>query len=222
MLLTSQHHPTSMSTGCTPPSSPATTMASTNSSPAITPMYGRLSNLSIRQQQPSTAIYHQHHHHHHQQQQAPPLPSPTGIPYPAKTNSISDIDAMLTINEDSAYDSFPLMENHQALSGELLMDYREQNHSPSAASATSVPSNSNQLTNTNHTTSTNALRASLPPRNLHSVATARVIQQQATAAKIRPIIQQYLQSKDPVAMGEKTVIIMSSKVAQKSYGTEKR
>jgi hypothetical protein len=129
---------------------------------------------------------------------------------------------MLTINENSAYDSFPLMENHQAISGELLMDYQEQNPSPSVANPTPVPSNNNQLTNPHHATPTNALRGSLPPRNLHSVATARVIQQQATAAKLRPIIQQYLQSKDPMAMGEKTVIIMSSKVAQKSYGTEKR
>ncbi|KAI8089643.1 uncharacterized protein BX664DRAFT_263008 [Halteromyces radiatus] len=117
------------------------------------------------------------------------------------------------------------------MSTELVFDYRRQH--PSAPSSTSSSSsssttttqslsvgnnNSNAVTNT--TTST-ALR-SLPPRNLHAVATARVIQQQVTAAKIRPIIQLYLQSKDPSAIGEKTVIIMSSKVAQKSYGTEKR
>lgn len=44
----------------------------------------------------------------------------------------------------------------------------------------------------------------------------------ANAARLRPIINSYLQSPDPAAAGEKMVIIMTSKVAQKSYGTEKR
>ncbi|CAG8795244.1 3617_t:CDS:2, partial [Racocetra fulgida] len=37
-----------------------------------------------------------------------------------------------------------------------------------------------------------------------------------------PVIQQYLNSTNPAAMGEKTVMVLTSKVAQKSYGTEKR
>jgi hypothetical protein len=44
-----------------------------------------------------------------------------------------------------------------------------------------------------------------------------------TAVNImRPIIQQYLNSSNPAALGEKTVMVLTSKVAQKSYGTEKR
>ncbi|CAG8517487.1 11010_t:CDS:2 [Dentiscutata erythropus] len=39
---------------------------------------------------------------------------------------------------------------------------------------------------------------------------------------MRPVIQQYLNSTNPAAMGEKTVMVLTSKVAQKSYGTEKR
>lgn len=53
-------------------------------------------------------------------------------------------------------------------------------------------------------------------------ASARMLHNNANAARLRPIINSYLQSPDPAAAGEKMVIIMTSKVAQKSYGTEKR
>lgn len=39
---------------------------------------------------------------------------------------------------------------------------------------------------------------------------------------IRPYLDQYVRSGNRLAFGERTVIVMSSKVAQKSYGTEKR
>jgi recombining binding protein suppressor of hairless len=39
---------------------------------------------------------------------------------------------------------------------------------------------------------------------------------------IRPYLEQYVRSPNRLAFGERTVIVMSSKVAQKSYGTEKR
>ncbi|KAI8887458.1 LAG1-DNAbind-domain-containing protein [Backusella circina FSU 941] len=51
---------------------------------------------------------------------------------------------------------------------------------------------------------------------------SRMMQGAADAAKIKPAIQAYLRTSDPVAAGERTVIIMTSKVAQKSYGTERR
>ena len=38
----------------------------------------------------------------------------------------------------------------------------------------------------------------------------------------RPYIDQYGRTPNRLAFGERTVIVMSSKVAQKSYGTEKR
>lgn len=54
------------------------------------------------------------------------------------------------------------------------------------------------------------------------LVTERIMQSAATTAKLRPFIQSYLQMPDPMAAGEKTVMVLTSKVAQKSYGTEKR
>ncbi|CAE6439666.1 unnamed protein product [Rhizoctonia solani] len=39
---------------------------------------------------------------------------------------------------------------------------------------------------------------------------------------IRPYLDQYINSRNRMAMGERSIIVMSSKVAQKSYGSEKR
>ncbi|KAJ4001569.1 hypothetical protein F5050DRAFT_1331330 [Lentinula boryana] len=39
---------------------------------------------------------------------------------------------------------------------------------------------------------------------------------------IRPYLEQYVRTSNRLAFGERTVIVMSSRVAQKSYGTEKR
>ncbi|CAK5281614.1 unnamed protein product, partial [Mycena citricolor] len=39
---------------------------------------------------------------------------------------------------------------------------------------------------------------------------------------VRPFLEQYVRTTNRLAFGERTVIVMSSKVAQKSYGTEKR
>ncbi|KAF7306055.1 J-kappa-recombination signal binding protein [Mycena chlorophos] len=39
---------------------------------------------------------------------------------------------------------------------------------------------------------------------------------------IRPYLEQYIRTTNRLAFGERTLIVMSSKVAQKSYGTEKR
>jgi hypothetical protein len=39
---------------------------------------------------------------------------------------------------------------------------------------------------------------------------------------MRPFLDQYVRTPNRLAFGEKTIIVMSSKVAQKSYGTEKR
>ncbi|ORX62561.1 LAG1-DNAbind-domain-containing protein [Hesseltinella vesiculosa] len=144
--------PPPLSTGGTPPSSPAT-LPSTTSSPGISPMYGRMNNLTIRQT----------------------------LPYSTAKPETIDISA-----------------------------YEQLDFQPSPSPTSPLP------------VSGHPMRSAMPPRNLHAVATARVMQQQATAAKIRPVIQRYLHANDPMAMGEKTVIIMSSKVAQKSYGTEKR
>jgi LAG1, DNA binding len=38
----------------------------------------------------------------------------------------------------------------------------------------------------------------------------------------RPILQRYLETRNRIGFGERTVIVMASKVAQKSYGQERR
>jgi hypothetical protein len=43
-----------------------------------------------------------------------------------------------------------------------------------------------------------------------------------TITPTRPYIDMYVRTPNRLALGERTVIVMSSKVAQKSYGTEKR
>lgn len=55
-----------------------------------------------------------------------------------------------------------------------------------------------------------------------SLVTARMLQGANTASVLKPHIQQYLMSNNPAGSGERTVMILTSKVAQKSYGTEKR
>lgn len=50
------------------------------------------------------------------------------------------------------------------------------------------------------------------------VMNARLLQNAVNAAKMRSIIRDYLSG----IGDEKTVVILTSKVAQKSYGTEKR
>jgi hypothetical protein len=50
------------------------------------------------------------------------------------------------------------------------------------------------------------------------VMNARFLQNAVNAAKMRPIIRDYLSG----IGDERTVVILTSKVAQKSYGTEKR
>ncbi|KAF7726651.1 hypothetical protein EC973_008524 [Apophysomyces ossiformis] len=117
-----------------PPISPSASCASADSSPAITPMYTAIYNLSIRS---------------------------------------GEIDRTGTYVPD---------ENHAR---HLGMDFH---------------------------------RASLKA----TAASARVRQNAALATKMKPWIQKYLQAPDPMSFGERIVIIMTSKVAQKSYGTEKR
>lgn len=53
--------------------------------------------------------------------------------------------------------------------------------------------------------------------NSNSLVTARMLQ---TAGELQPHLQQYLLNQNK--QGERTVTILTSKVAQKSYGTEKR
>lgn len=56
-------------------------------------------------------------------------------------------------------------------------------------------------------------------RNIQAgVMNARLLQHAVNAAKMKPMIRHYLSGGGE----EKTVVILTSKVAQKSYGTEKR
>ncbi|KAL9547626.1 hypothetical protein MBANPS3_006073 [Mucor bainieri] len=60
------------------------------------------------------------------------------------------------------------------------------------------------------------------PSRISSSVSSRMMQGMVNAVKMKPAIQAYLHADDPIEAGERTVIIMTSKVAQKSYGTEKR
>ncbi|KAI8583097.1 hypothetical protein K450DRAFT_224205 [Umbelopsis ramanniana AG] len=60
-----------------------------------------------------------------------------------------------------------------------------------------------------------------PLKSKNGIVSARLLQS-ANVALLRPLIRHYLQSPNPAASGERTVVILTSKVAQKSYGTEKR
>ncbi|KAI8344328.1 hypothetical protein BC941DRAFT_497633 [Chlamydoabsidia padenii] len=56
----------------------------------------------------------------------------------------------------------------------------------------------------------------------NSLVSARIVQGAISAAQLKPLIQQYLLSDDPSSYGEHSVTLLTSRVAQKSYGTEKR
>ncbi|KAI8078675.1 uncharacterized protein BX664DRAFT_342467 [Halteromyces radiatus] len=57
-------------------------------------------------------------------------------------------------------------------------------------------------------------------RAKNSLVSARIVQGANSATQLKPLIQRYLLSND--SCGEHSVTILTSKVAQKSYGTEKR
>lgn len=63
---------------------------------------------------------------------------------------------------------------------------------------------------------------SATPSRISASVSSRMMQGMVNAVKMKPAIQAYLHADDPIEAGERTVIIMTSKVAQKSYGTEKR
>lgn len=77
--------------------------------------------------------------------------------------------------------------------------------------------NHNLLNSTNNTSTTNK----------SGIISARILQGETTASSLKPLIQDYLIRRDnqdrslPVT-GERTVMVLTSRVAQKSYGTEKR
>lgn len=65
-------------------------------------------------------------------------------------------------------------------------------------------------------------RLSAERRAKNSLVSARIVQGANSAQQLKPLIQQYLLSNDPSALGEHSVTLLTGKVAQKSYGTEKR
>jgi hypothetical protein len=65
-------------------------------------------------------------------------------------------------------------------------------------------------------------RISAERRAKNSLVSARIVQGANSAQQLKPLIQQYLLSNDPSALGEHSVTLLTGKVAQKSYGTEKR
>jgi hypothetical protein len=85
---------------------------------------------------------------------------------------------------------------------------------------TQEPWDVNNTTNTNNNNN-NVIN------NKSGLISARILQGENTASSLKPLIQDYLIRRDhqdrslPVT-GERTVMVLTSRVAQKSYGTEKR
>lgn len=117
--------------------------------------------------------------------------------------------------------------------------FQSRNRSPvfdnSTASATTSLFQQNFLSkgttshsnNSNHGNNTNSSNVAYmePPLTTSGklgLSTAKYLQNAAVATWLRPHVQSYLLSPDPAAMGERTVVILTGKVAQKSYGSEKR
>lgn len=73
----------------------------------------------------------------------------------------------------------------------------------------------------------NSQLSSLINNNKSGIISARILQGKNTASSLKPLIQDYLIRRDlqerslPIT-GERTVMVLTSRVAQKSYGTEKR
>jgi hypothetical protein len=65
------------------------------------------------------------------------------------------------------------------------------------------------------------LPAELDPNTLTSIA-LRCIEPAVDVERLKPLVTKYMNMRSPATSGERTVMILTSKVAQKSYGTEKR
>ncbi|KAI8377487.1 uncharacterized protein BYT42DRAFT_346102 [Radiomyces spectabilis] len=160
--------------GSSPPTSPTpnqSSSSSTNSSPPVTPMYGRLSNLSLRSGTPT------------------PAPSiPFGNNGASMHTGFSGSRAGSLLNYSS-----PMPEGFE----EQLRSSRRDPNDPHALMM-------------------------IRKQQQVDVGTARLMQRAAHEVRLKHLLQNYLQAADPVAVGERTVVILTSKVAQKSYGTEKR
>ncbi|CAM0138417.1 hypothetical protein VKS41_002968 [Umbelopsis sp. WA50703] len=65
------------------------------------------------------------------------------------------------------------------------------------------------------------LPAEIDPNTLTSIA-LRCIEPAVDVERLKPTVAKYMNMRSPASSGERTVMILTSKVAQKSYGTEKR
>lgn len=99
--------------------------------------------------------------------------------------------------------------------------------SMSSTSSNSSPPPSTIMQSSNHPNNEGNVNINYPDdsnryvdQRRHHVMNARVLQHAVNEARMKPIIINYLSNH--YSEEERTVIILTSKVAQKSYGTEKR
>ncbi|KAL0090379.1 hypothetical protein J3Q64DRAFT_1407158 [Phycomyces blakesleeanus] len=170
-----------------PASPPHSSNSSTNSSPPITPMYGRLSNLSIRSTPVSVSVS-----------------APGQIPF--NGHHYYDNSATTTIPTNMT-------------GGHPMLVVATAAHPPTIPEAASEEDETRLTSGPISSPHRNHPNVIIDRR---SVKTNRQMIQAFQAATFRPHIQKYLRSPDPMSVGERTVVILTSKVAQKSYGTEKR
>ncbi|KAI9315166.1 hypothetical protein BX666DRAFT_2028747 [Dichotomocladium elegans] len=114
----------------------------------------------------------------------------------------------------ATYDHHGYAQNHHPT---ILEEDEDMALPRGAQQIVSVPRPSTNTALWNNSTDAQRIRASKS-----SLVTARMLQGANTATVLKPHIQQYLMSHNPSGNGERTIMILTSKVAQKSYGTEKR
>ncbi|KAI8371630.1 uncharacterized protein BYT42DRAFT_548465 [Radiomyces spectabilis] len=193
-----QHHPTQQSTNLCHPAVGTTITPSVISNPHS------LSNWFLDE----------HHHSSPQQQQQQSLPPSSSHPSvkskqrrtgKTKHHTSPPTSPSSTTISSSSSPSPPITPMQSSMQNLDALSFHQHQHHPS------IPEEDEDMDN--HA-SDKYSKASL--------VTARMAQGANSTSALKPIVQQYLLSSDPAGSGQRTVMILTSKVAQKSYGTEKR
>lgn len=149
--------------------------------------------------------------------------SPTVTASPSPTTTASSSSPAYRISNLSIVQQQQNQQNHHQ---QQQSNQHIQTPSLLGNQSTTIPNNAQQSTTPvpeeiNNKNSFLEFQSPTTSRISSSVS-SRMMQGMVNAVKMKPAIQAYLHADNPIEAGERTVIIMTSKVAQKSYGTEKR
>ena len=110
----------------------------------------------------------------------------------------------------------PLEDWHRPIQRALVSEASSRQASISRTS----PINHSNMSDPNRRMSVTDVQWQVPPLNGANVTNASY--QTATIGSIDATMRQYISSSNRLALGERKIVVMSPKVGQKSYGTEKR